>query len=161
MPGKNNILSFVALCVFMLGLAACGTRRQQAAASDLPRPVPFSPFATPDSSGWISYPSGLRMYVVQEGPGNLPSSGSPVTVHYWARIVGGNEFGNTFKEGVPLRFYLGNAVPGFNEAISRLRMGSEAVFIIPPSLGYGEAGLAPNIPPNSALEYHVKFLGTF
>jgi FKBP-type peptidyl-prolyl cis-trans isomerase FkpA len=142
-------------------MASCGQTQHPSASPTIPRPIAFTPYETPDSANWVELANGLRMYVVSEGPGPQPGPGTAITVHYWGKVKDGKEFGNTFAEGVPLRFRLGNAVPGFNDGISRLKMGSKAVLVIPPALAYGDEGLPPNIPPGSTLEYHVQFLGTY
>jgi peptidyl-prolyl cis-trans isomerase A (cyclophilin A) len=49
-------------------------------------------------------------------------------------------------------------IPGFKEGISMLNVGGKAKLIIPPYLGYGEAGAGNVIPPNSWIIFDVEII---
>ncbi len=46
-------------------------------------------------------------------------------------------------------------VPGLDNAMGQLRVGDHAVIVCSPSMGYGEAGLPPHVPPNTSIVYDV------
>lgn len=48
-------------------------------------------------------------------------------------------------------------VPGFSEALTRMRKGGEYKVTIPPQLGYGDRAVGP-IPANSTLHFTVTLL---
>lgn len=54
---------------------------------------------------------------------------------------------------------LDNLVPGWMEALPKMKPGDEWLLFVPPSLGYGPNGQPPVIPPNSVLVFDVTLLG--
>jgi peptidylprolyl isomerase/FKBP-type peptidyl-prolyl cis-trans isomerase FklB len=49
-------------------------------------------------------------------------------------------------------------VPGWTEALQRMKVGDEWILYVPPALGYGEQGQGADIPPNSVLVFRIKLL---
>jgi FKBP-type peptidyl-prolyl cis-trans isomerase len=62
--------------------------------------------------------------------------------------------------GQPLRFPLGRrkVIPGWEEGIALMTVGSKFRFTIPPKLAYGEGGNPPRIPPGATLVFEVELL---
>jgi peptidylprolyl isomerase len=52
-------------------------------------------------------------------------------------------------------------IPGWDEAFALLRVGSQAIIIIPPEMAYGENGAPPVIPPDATLVFEVALLEVF
>ncbi len=52
---------------------------------------------------------------------------------------------------------LSDYIPGWRTAFSKLPAGTEAKIIIPSLFGYGSTGSGGGIPPNTILEFDVKF----
>jgi peptidylprolyl isomerase len=101
------------------------------------------------------------MYIHRRGPGNLPTPGQQVIVHYHGLLTSGEQFDSSYDRGEPFSFALGQGqvIRGWDEGIARLPVGSQAVLIVPPHLGYGERDMGV-IPPNSTLIFYVEVLGT-
>ncbi len=101
------------------------------------------------------------MYIHRRGPGNLPTPGQQVIVHYHGLLTNGEQFDSSYDRGEPFSFALGQGqvIRGWDEGIARLPVGSQAVLIVPPHLGYGERDMGV-IPPNSTLIFYVEVLGT-
>ncbi len=101
------------------------------------------------------------IYLHQKGSGNLPKPGQQVIVHYHGQLVSGEKFDSSYERGQPFSFALGQGqvIRGWDEGITRLPVGSQAVLIVPPHLGYGERDMGV-IPPNSTLVFYVEVLGT-
>jgi peptidylprolyl isomerase len=120
----------------------------------------FQPYPI-DSSKVDTLPSGLMIYLHQKGQGNLPKPGQQVIVHYYGQLVSGEKFDSSYDRGQPFSFPLGQGqvIRGWDEGIARLPVGSQAVLIVPPHLGYGERDMGV-IPPNSTLVFYVEVLGT-
>ena len=52
----------------------------------------------------------------------------------------------------------GEVIKGLDEGVSTMKKGERAIFIIPPTLAYGELGFPPLIPPNSTLIYNIEMI---
>lgn len=102
--------------------------------------------------------SGLKYIIEEEGEGPKPIPGSPVSVHYYGTLTDGTMFDNSFQRGEPISFPIaaGRVIRGWDEGISLLNKGSNAVLFIPSELAYGAAGSPPVIPPDSELIFYVE-----
>ncbi len=119
------------------------------------------PNATPTESG---------MYVIiqKEGSGARPQRDQLLHVYYMGSLLNGVIFDSTkvrpddsqlpannriFK----FKFETGSVIAGWHEGFGHLNIGSKAVFLIPPDLGYG-AVQTGRIPKNSVLRFDVELL---
>jgi FKBP-type peptidyl-prolyl cis-trans isomerase len=102
--------------------------------------------------------SGLKYIIHEEGKGKTPKPGSPLRIHYYGMLMDGTAFDNSFQRGNPLLITLdaGQVIKGWNEAIKLMNIGSKATLFVPSSLGYGEAGSPPAIPPNAELAFYIE-----
>lgn len=112
------------------------------------------------AEGVHTLPSGLQYKVVQSGP---PGSESPdrndlVRVDYEGALTDGTIFDSSFSRGAPAVFTPETVVPGWTEALQRMKVGDEWILYVPPALGYGEAGGPPAIPPNAVLVFRLRLL---
>lgn len=118
----------------------------------------FKPYPI-DSAKIDSLPSGLKIYIHQKGTGNLPKAGQRVVVHYHGQLMNGQKFDSSYDRGQPFDFVLGQGqvIKGWDEGIAQLPVGSQAILIVPPHLGYGDRDMG-TIPPNSTLIFYVEVL---
>jgi FKBP-type peptidyl-prolyl cis-trans isomerase len=102
-------------------------------------------------------PSGLWYQINREGEGNLLSDNSRVVMDYDCSLLDGTECYTSEKNG-PKEFVLGKTAiePGLNEGLRMIRPGGDAIFILPPYLGWGLRGDGKMIPPRSVIVYKVK-----
>jgi peptidylprolyl isomerase len=109
----------------------------------------------------MTSPSGVRIEIVKEGKGPLAKSGQTVVVHYTGSLTDGKKFDSSRDRGQPFSFVLGRGqvIRGWDEALAMMKVGSQAILTIPPSLGYGAAGAGNVIPPNATLIFDVELLG--
>ncbi len=110
--------------------------------------------------GVQTLPSGLQYQVVQSGPagGESPDRNDLVKVEYEGKLVDGAVFDSSFARGAPAIFTPETVVPGWTEALQKMRVGDEWILYVPPELGYGERGGPPAIPPNAVLIFRLKLL---
>jgi FKBP-type peptidyl-prolyl cis-trans isomerase FkpA len=103
--------------------------------------------------------SGLKYVVHEEGSGMRPDSGDLVFVHYYGALTDGSMFDNSFVRGSEFPFQLGTGgvIPGWDEGIALLKVGSKATLFVPSALGYGASG-AGSIPPDSELIFYVELV---
>jgi FKBP-type peptidyl-prolyl cis-trans isomerase FklB len=116
--------------------------------------------ANREKEGVTQLPSGLQYKVLTSGTGASPRADNVVRVHYVGRLVDGTEFNNsrTAEEGVPLEVQVDEVLPGWTEALLRMKPGDLWELYIPPELAYGEQGRGNSIPPNSTLIFEVELL---
>ena len=98
--------------------------------------------------------SGLYFMITQEGIGPNLRWGEKVRVEYVGTYLDGREFDSTYRRGQPFYTSVGAAIPGWNEALRRLKSGSKAKIVIPSRLGYRDKEYA-GIPPNSVLVFDL------
>ena len=112
------------------------------------------------AEGVVTLPSGLQYQVVQSGPdgGESPDRNDLVKVEYEGKLVDGEVFDSSFARGAPAIFTPETVVPGWTEALQKMRVGDEWILYVPPELGYGERGGPPAIPPNAVLIFRLKLL---
>lgn len=103
--------------------------------------------------GVQTLPSGLEYKVVKEGEGPSPTPNDRVEVKYTGKLIDGTEFDSS-GEGTRT-FSVSGVVPGFSEALQKMKVGSEWIVYIPSNLAYGAQQMGPKIGPNSTLIFNI------
>lgn len=83
----------------------------------------------------------------------MPNASDIVTVNYTGTFIDGMEF----DKGENASFSLASEVPGFREALLKMRQGERFEFYIPYEIGYGKKGEG-NIPPYTTLKFQITLL---
>ncbi len=117
--------------------------------------------------------TGLQYVITKStATGDLVKSGQTITVSYTGKLLyptkkrdsnGFYIYNETFDSG-SISFVLGQGsmVAGFEEAVSKLRLGDKGTFVFPSSLGYGQSGRtdsstgAYTIPPYSPMNFEIE-----
>ncbi|HEY5346688.1 MAG TPA: FKBP-type peptidyl-prolyl cis-trans isomerase [Rhizomicrobium sp.] len=108
--------------------------------------------------GVMVLPDGLQYRVIAKGHGkSIMGPDDLVTVQYKGWLINGTVFDQT-KPGASAQFPAGRLIPGWVEALSRMRVGDEWELTIPTALGYGADGAGDTIPPNQTLVFDMKLL---
>lgn len=102
--------------------------------------------------------SGLQYEVIKSGTGATPKLESEVSVHYEGKLINGTVFDSSIKRGEPASFGVGQVIPGWTEALQRMKVGDKWRLFIPPNIAYGERGAGGDIGPNEALIFEVELL---
>ena len=102
--------------------------------------------------------SGLQYKVLSEGTGKSPTTADRVTVHYTGKLTDGTVFDSSVQRGQPATFRVNQVIPGWTEALQMMQEGDKWTLYIPYSLGYGERGSPPTIPPFSTLIFEVELM---
>ena len=109
--------------------------------------------------GVVTLPSGLQYTVLKEGTGPKPKLDDVVEARYRGTHIDGTEFDGTEPGGEPAAFPLRGVVPGWQEALPLMAVGSKWRIWLPPDLGYGDAGSPPAIEPNEVLVFEIELVG--
>ncbi len=103
-------------------------------------------------------PSGLQYKVLASGDGPSPTPADTVKVHYEGRLIDDSVFDSTLG-GEPATLEVGRVIPGWTEAMQKMKVGDKWQLVIPSKLGYEEPGAGDVIPPNATLIFEVELLG--
>lgn len=127
-----------------------------------------------------AYPSGLKIFVLEEGSDIQPESTDKVKVNYAGYFTDGHMFDTSWKE-LAKTFAIYNAqkdsqngyrpfeapynnearlISGFREGLLKMNYGERVLLFIPSHLGYGEMGAGNIIPPNADLVFEVEIVDT-
>lgn len=103
-------------------------------------------------------PSGLYVQDLAVGEGIRADSGDIARVHYTGWLPSGAEFDRS-RDGAPFEFALGygRVIAGWDQGVAGMRVGGRRKLVVPPALGYGEAGRG-RIPANSTLVFEVELV---
>lgn len=114
------------------------------------------------SSGAVRTPSGLIFLITKKGDGALAKAGDTVSVHYTGTLTDGTKFDSSRDRGEPIEFPLGagRVIKGWDEGIAKMKVGDQAILVIPASIGYGSQGAGGGlIPPDATLIFIVELVG--
>lgn len=112
------------------------------------------------TNGMEKTASGLFYNIKSEGEGAKPKKGQTVAVHYRGTLQDGTVFDDSQQRGDPISFPIGKGrvIPGWDEGVMLLNVGSKARLVIPPELGYGAAGAGGVIPPSAWLIFEIELV---
>jgi peptidylprolyl isomerase len=110
----------------------------------------------------LTSPTGLRYYVYGHGTGDSARAGQIATIIYSAYLLDSTVVSSATAKN-PLIFKIGESdvVSGLHEAVTLLREGDSARFVIPSHMAYGLTGNSPTVPPNAALYYDLQLLAIY
>ena len=141
-------------------LAACGGEAGEAPGDDA-RIAEAAAFMAEnaDADGVVTLESGLQYKVLNAAPDGAPrpDGNDLVRVHYEGSLTDGTVFDSSFERGSPYVTTPEQVVPGWTEALQRMKVGDEWLLYVPPELGYG-AQQSGRIPPHSVLVFRLQLL---
>lgn len=89
--------------------------------------------------GVVAFPSGVQVRVLKQGSGKRPGINSTVAARYQGKVSTGEIFDKSI-DAVPIRLKVSGMLPGLQEAVLNMNAGAKWEIVIPPALGYGDAG---------------------
>ena len=101
--------------------------------------------------------SGLQYRIIESGDGEPPTATDTVVVHYIGRLLNGEEFDSSYLRGKPQELGVADVIPGWQEALMLMPVGSKWEVWIPASLAYGADG-AGTIGPNQTLHFDIELI---
>jgi FKBP-type peptidyl-prolyl cis-trans isomerase len=115
------------------------------------------------AEGVVSLPSGLQYKILDAGKGKKPTDGDAVECHYRGLRIDDKEFDSSYSRGQPATFVVASVIPGLQEGLKIMPVGSKWKLFVPPQLAYGERGkpgrtAATTVGPNEPLIFEVELL---
>lgn len=107
--------------------------------------------------GVTTLPSGLQYKVITAGKGKSPKVSDTVVTHYRGSLIDGKVFDSSYERGEPVTFPVNGVIPGWTEALQKMKVGDKWQLFIPAALAYGENGSGP-IGPNAVLIFDIELL---
>lgn len=106
-------------------------------------------------------PAEIQISVLKEGDGIPVEDGDTTLLQYygvdWST---GESFDSSWKNGAPISIDGNTYVPGFIQALSGQKVGSQVLVVIPPALGYGEEGASDHELAGKTLVFVIDILAT-
>jgi FKBP-type peptidyl-prolyl cis-trans isomerase len=103
-------------------------------------------------------PSGVSYIVVEKGTGNRPNNSDTIVFHAKGIFPDGTIFEDTYTKKQAITNAMINLIPGLNDAVQLMPVGSVWRVFIPSALAYGSAGLKDIIPPYTALVFDISLI---
>lgn len=122
------------------------------------RPAP-KPAAKSAAAG-VTTPSGLTYLITKKGTGAQLKTSDIVVLNYTGTLTTGEKFDSSFDRNQPFSFKLGagQVIKGWDEGVSKLHVGDQAIIVIPGNLAYGPKGIPNVIPPDATLIFVIEVL---
>jgi FKBP-type peptidyl-prolyl cis-trans isomerase len=102
--------------------------------------------------------SGLQYTVIRQGNGPSPTLNDSVRCNYRGELLNGTEFDSSARHGGPADFPVRGVIPGWTEALQKMRVGDKWQLFVPPNLAYGMDPPGPPIEANSLLVFEIELL---
>ncbi len=131
------------------------------AVSGDPKELTFAPTLNVKLDSTELRPSGLYVHDLKVGTGAVCDSMSTAEVFYTGWLADGQKFDSNRDRQETFRFTvgIGQVIAGWDEGLRGMRVGGKRQLIVPPKLGYGDIGNAPQIPRMATLVFEVELVG--
>jgi FKBP-type peptidyl-prolyl cis-trans isomerase FklB len=104
-------------------------------------------------------PSGLQYEVLQAGTGASPTLTDKVKCNYRGTLLNGTEFDSSARHGgKPAEFGVNQVIPGWTEALQKMKVGDKWRLYVPSKLAYDMDPPRPPIEPGSMLVFEIELL---
>lgn len=108
--------------------------------------------------GVVTLPSGLQYKILTKGEGKIATQDDVVICNYRGTLLDGTVFDSSASTGKSAMFNVAGVIPGWQEALKLMPVGSKWEIYIPSELAYGQRGAGRDIGPNSTLIFEVELL---
>lgn len=102
---------------------------------------------------------GISYRIITNGSSESPTQNSKVKVHYVGKLIDGTIFDSSYDRNQPFEFTLGKGavLPGWDIAVSKMKLGEKAEFVMSQELVYRDYSLGM-IKPYSNLIYEIELI---
>ena len=109
------------------------------------------------TKGVVVLPSGVQYRVIKKGSGKKPSPTDTVVVNYKGSLIDGKVFDSSYERKQPLTIAVNGVIPGWQEVLPKMSVGSKWHVVIPPDQAYGKRGNGA-IGPDSTLVFDIELM---
>lgn len=102
--------------------------------------------------------TGLQYKVNEEGTGPSPGPNDTVRCNYRGMLIDGTVFDASEKHGGPAEFPVSGVIPGWTEALQKMKVGGKWRLFIPAHLAYADNPPGPPIEAGSVLIFDIELL---
>ncbi|MFC2089801.1 FKBP-type peptidyl-prolyl cis-trans isomerase [Bacteroidota bacterium] len=106
----------------------------------------------------VTTQTGLQYRIIKQGTGQKPTIDQKVKVHYTGYLLDGTKFDSSHDRGTEAVFGLKSIIPGWQQALTLMPVGSEWVIYVPSELAYGDRAMGSGIPAGSTLIFEIQLL---
>ena len=109
-------------------------------------------------------PTKLSVTTLIRGTGQPIVSGQTVVVQYTGVVWRSNQvFDSSYSTKTPDTFVLGagQVIPGWEQGLGGVRVGSRVLLVIPPALAYGDQAEPPYIQDNDTLVFVIDVISAY
>lgn len=106
--------------------------------------------------GWKKTESGIAYRILEEGKGESPDANDIATMDYELKLTDGGVLQTTFDTDQTVPFAANQVIKGWGEILQLMKPGATFETVIPYTMGYGEQGSPPDIPPYATLIFKMK-----
>jgi FKBP-type peptidyl-prolyl cis-trans isomerase FklB len=114
--------------------------------------------ANKEKEGVTTLESGLQYRIIKAGDGRKPVEGDMIECNYRGTFINGKEFASSYETGAAAMFPLEKVIPGWQEALKLMPVGSKWQLFVPPHLAYGANGAGRDIGPNQTLIFEIELV---
>jgi peptidylprolyl isomerase len=172
--------TLVAVAASSLGLAACGSSSSSSTTTTAGCATPataakgIGTIADPSAGGTIGTeptitvppgcpPNQLESKDLIVGTGPAAKAGDKITVQYVGVAYSSKKiFDSSWSRSQPIAFTLGvgAVIPGWDQGVAGMQVGTRRELIIPPGLAYGDRGAPGAIAPGETLIFVCDLVST-
>src|SRR5262245_14281749 len=109
-------------------------------------------------AGVVVLDDGVQYEILRPGSGSIPAPDGRATIHYQGTLLDGRVFDSSYRRSEPSTFQVDRTIAGWRKVLALMKEGAKWRVVVPAELGYGEAGVGDEVPPNATLLFDIELI---